>query len=206
MLQFEEYFEPEKGPQAIADGAVFLQEFARSESAFLIEEIRKVVAKAPFREAYTKGGLRMSLTSTGCGAIDWLDDEEGRISSPALGPALRAFAVRAATAAGYPDFMPNACLINRYLPGAKLGLHQDREETDTDEPIVSVSLGLPITFLFGGLDRSDPTQRIALDHGDVIVWGGASRMAFHGVLTLKDGQHPILGRQRINLTFRKIKV
>lgn len=205
MLQFEEYFEAEKGPQPIADGAVLLQEFARKDAGFLIEEIRKVVARAPFREAYTKGGLKMSLTSTGCGAIDWLDEDERRIPSPTLGASLKAFAVRAATAAGYPDFVPNACLINRYLPGAKLGLHQDREETDTDEPIVSVSLGLPIIFLFGGLERSDPTQRIPLDHGDVIVWGGASRMAFHGVLTLKDGQHPILGRQRINLTFRKIR-
>jgi alkylated DNA repair protein (DNA oxidative demethylase) len=206
MLQFDDFFQPEKGPQTIADGAILLQEFARNETDFLIEEIKSVLAQAPFREAYTRGGLKMSLTSTGCGAIEAVDEENQPIPGPPLSSGLRAFAIKAATAAGYPDFVPNACLINRYRPGAKLGLHQDREESDTDEPIVSVSLGLPIIFLFGGLERSDPTQRISLDHGDVIVWGGASRMAFHGVLTLKEGQHPRLGRQRINLTFRKIKI
>ena len=111
-------------------------------------------------------------------------------------------ATRAAARAGFGGFAPDACLINRYVPGARLSLHQDRNERGFDAPIVSVSLGLPATFLFGGLRRTDPQRRVALVHGDVVVWGGPARLAYHGVAPLKEGQHPALGRQRLNLTFR----
>ena len=104
--------------------------------------------------------------------------------------------------AGYPGFEPDACLINRYEPGARLTPHQDRNERDFAWPIVSVSLGLPAMFQFGGPRRADKMARHSLWHGDVVVWGGTSRLFYHGVAPLKDGTHPILGRQRINLTFR----
>ncbi|MGL4557474.1 MAG: alpha-ketoglutarate-dependent dioxygenase AlkB, partial [Afipia sp.] len=114
-------------------------------------------------------------------------------------------AARAAAKAGFADFRPDACLINRYEPGAKLSLHQDKDELDFDAPIVSVSLGLPATFLFGGLNRNDKTARCRLTHGDVVAWGGPARLAYHGVMPLADGEHPLLGSQRINLTFRKTR-
>jgi len=118
-------------------------------------------------------------------------------------PLLRDLARRAADCAGFADFSPNACLINRYVPGARLSLHQDRDELDFKAPIVSVSLGLPAIFLFGGLKRSDKARRFRLEHGDVAVWGGPARLTYHGVAPLEDGEHRLLGRQRINLTFRK---
>jgi alkylated DNA repair protein (DNA oxidative demethylase) len=116
-----------------------------------------------------------------------------------------ALAGDAAMAAGFADFVPDACLVNRYVPGARLSLHQDRDERDFGAPIVSVSLGLPATFLFGGDARSDRQQRVRLQHGDVVVWGGPARMHHHGVLPLKDGHHPVLGAQRLNLTFRRAR-
>ena len=106
---------------------------------------------------------------------------------------------------GFAGFTPDACLINRYVPGAKMSLHQDKDEEDFAAPIVSVSLGLPAIFMFGGAKRSDKTQRYRLQHGDVVVWGGPSRLFFHGVAPLADGEHPLFGRQRINLTFRKAR-
>jgi alkylated DNA repair protein (DNA oxidative demethylase) len=116
---------------------------------------------------------------------------------------LRDLAARAAVEAGFEAFDPDACLINRYVPGAKMALHQDKDEKDFGAPIVSVSLGLPAIFLFGGMQRSDRPRRYPLAHGDVVAWGGPARLAFHGVAPLKDGVHPQLGPQRINLTFRK---
>ena len=161
----------------------------------------------------TPGGLTMSVAMTNCGALGWVTDRRGyRYSAldpesdlpwPALPASFRRLAQDAAAVAGYAAFEPDACLVNRYEPGAKLSLHQDADERDFTQPIVSVSLGVPATFLFGGLRRADKTQRIALADGDVVVWGGPARMRFHGVLPLKDGQHSRLGAQRINLTFRK---
>jgi len=213
MMAFDSFFGPDESPEVLADGAMLLRGFARTETAQLLKSVEEITRLAPFREMRTQGGLKMSLMSTGCGDLGWLNDNEGAVTGsyhireqelPPMPEIFLTFAKRAAEAAGYKAFRPNACLINRYFPGAKLGLHQDRDESDLKAPIVSVSLGLPVNFLFGGVERSDPKRRIPLDHGDVVVWGGASRMAFHGVLTVKEGSHPLLGRQRINLTFRKV--
>ncbi|HEU4698302.1 MAG TPA: DNA oxidative demethylase AlkB [Gemmatimonadales bacterium] len=200
-------------PRAFAPGAVLLPGHVLPTEAPLFAALREVVAAAPFRHMTTPGGHRMSVAMTNCGAVGWVTDrtgyrydprdpESGR-RWPPMPAVFRDLAVRAADAAGFPGFAPDACLVNRYEPGAKLSLHQDRDERDLDAPIVSVSLGLPATFLFGGLRRTDPTQRIPLSHGDVVVWGGPARLAYHGVLPLRRGEHPALGAQRINLTFRK---
>jgi alkylated DNA repair protein (DNA oxidative demethylase) len=198
--------------EPLAEGALLLHAFARSAQHQLLADLDTVIAAAPLRHLVTPGGLSMSVAMTNCGPLGWLSDRRGyRYDAldpqsgkpwPALPASFRALAVRAAEAAGFPGFAPDACLINRYVPGARLSLHQDRDERRFDAPIVSVSLGLPAVFLFGGLQRSDKTQRWPLRHGDVVVWGGPSRLRFHGVRPLADGEHALLGRQRINLTFR----
>lgn len=179
----------------------------------LVAALGEVIQQAPFRNMLTPGGRRMSVAMTNCGAVGWVSDRGGyRYDThdpesarpwPAMPDAFRTLARQAAERAGYTGFAPDACLVNRYEPGARLSLHQDRDEKDFDAPIVSVSLGLPAVFLFGGLQRSDTPRRVALTHGDVVVWGGPSRLRYHGVLPLEDGEHPRLGRFRINLTFRK---
>jgi alkylated DNA repair protein (DNA oxidative demethylase) len=199
--------------EAMADGAVLLRRFARPFEADLIAALRDIVAQAPFRHMVTPGGYQMSVAMTNCGSAGWLTDRTGYrydASDPETGqpwPAMpRSFlelAEKAADQAGFRGFSPDACLINRYQPGARMSLHQDRDEHDFGAPIVSVSLGLPAIFLFGGLKRSDRPRRFRLEHGDVVVWGGPARLVFHGVAPLADGEHPLLGRQRINLTFRK---
>lgn len=161
----------------------------------------------------TPGGLAMSVASSNSGALGWVSDRRGYRYAPrdpdtdqpwpAMPPAWRAFAAEVAREAGHAGFAPDACLINRYEPGAKLSLHQDRDERDFSQPIVSVSLGLPAVFLWGGARRADRTRRVPLVHGDVVVWGGPSRRVYHGVLPVKDGEHPATGRARINLTFRR---
>lgn len=197
----------------IAPGAVLLRGFCRERTDALLAAIDRVTAIAPFRHMTTPGGYRMSAAMTNCGNAGWVTDRKGyRYSAvdpesgrpwPAMPPVFLTLATVAAMAAGYPGFLPDAALINRYGPGARLSLHQDRNERDFAAPIVSVSLGLPATFLFGGDTRTDKQQRIRLQHGDVVVWGGPARLAFHGVAPLKDGEHPLLGRTRINLTLRK---
>jgi alkylated DNA repair protein (DNA oxidative demethylase) len=179
----------------------------------LLEAIEAVAALSPFRHMVTPGGFTMSVAMTNCGAAGWVTDRKGyRYTAtdpetnapwPALPEVFRALAADAAARAGYPDFTPDACLINRYEPGARMTLHQDRNERDYTQPIVSVSLGLPATFLFGGKERAGKTLKVPLRHGDVVVWGGPSRMNFHGVNTVADGAHPQAGRRRLNLTFRK---
>ena len=175
--------------------------------------LREVTAAAPFRNMVTPGGYRMSVAMTNCGVLGWVTDRSGyRYDSvdpdsgkkwPAMPGAFRELAERAAAEAGFREFGPDACLINRYEPETKLSLHQDKDERDFTQPIVSVSLGIPATFLFGGFARGDKTQRVALEHGDVVVWGGPARLRYHGVMTLKEDEHPLLGRMRVNLTFRK---
>jgi alkylated DNA repair protein (DNA oxidative demethylase) len=197
----------------MADGAVLLRGFAKPFEADLIAALRDIVAQAPFRHMVTPGGHQMSVAMTNCGRAGWLTDRTGYrydASDPETGqpwPAMpRSFlelAEKAADQAGFRGFSPDACLINRYQPGARMSLHQDRDEHDFGAPIVSVSLGLPAIFLFGGLKRSDRPRRFRLEHADVVVWGGPARLVFHGVAPLPDGEHPLLGRQRINLTFRK---
>jgi alkylated DNA repair protein (DNA oxidative demethylase) len=161
----------------------------------------------------TPGGFRMSVAMTNCGSAGWITDRKGYrydaldpdsgLPWPALPTAFADLAVRAASAAGFDNFAPDACLLNRYAPGARMSLHQDRNERDWGKPIVSISLGLPAKFLFGGPKRSDRPQRVELHHGDMVVWGGPARLNFHGVAPLADGLHPVLGRERINLTLRQ---
>jgi DNA oxidative demethylase len=197
----------------LAEGAVLLGGFARPVEAPLLDALGRVVAAAPFRRMVTPGGHRMSVAMTNCGAAGWITDRSGHRYGPTDRESGRPWpempgvfadlAARAAAAAGFGGFVPDACLVNRYEPGARLSLHQDRNERDLGAPIVSVSLGLPAIFLFGGLTRTGPQRRVALRHGDVVVWSGPARLAFHGVLPLAEGAHPVLGRQRINLTFRR---
>jgi alkylated DNA repair protein (DNA oxidative demethylase) len=199
----------------MAEGAVLLRGFAKPFEADLIVEISDVVEQAPFRHMVTPGGHQMSVAMTNCGGAGWVTDRTGyRYDAndpeagkpwPAMPPSFRELARQAADQAGFGGFSPDACLINRYQPGAKMSLHQDKDEQDFGAPIVSVSLGLPAVFLFGGLKRSDRPRRFRLEHGDVVVWGGPARLKFHGVAPLADGAHPLLGRQRINLTFRKAR-
>lgn len=198
---------------ALAEGAALLRGRALPVVDELLAAVGMVAAAAPFRRMLTPGGFEMSVAMTNCGTAGWVTDRRGYRYAPAdpmtgaPWPALPAVLLRlagdAAAEAGYPGFVPDACLVNRYEPGARLSLHQDRDERDYGHPIVSVSLGLPATFQFGGPRRADPVRRLALRHGDVVVWGGVSRLHHHGVLALKDGEHPATGRARINLTLRK---
>lgn len=199
--------------ETLAPGALLLRGFALEMEAELLAAVAEVVAAAPWRHMLTPGSQRMSVASSNCGELGWISDQAGYRYSPfdplsgrpwpGLPTVLRELAARAADAAGFADFRPDACLVNRYVPGARMGLHQDRDERDLRQPIVSVSLGLPATFLFGGLQRGERAQRVPLTHGDVLVWGGPARLRYHGVLALKDGEHPRLGAQRINLTLRR---
>lgn len=199
--------------EVIADGAVVLRRLALAAAPGLLADLQPVLAEAPWRHLVTPGGQRMSVAMTNCGELGWvsarsgyrydaLDPQTGR-AWPAMPASFGALAAHAAASAGFAGFVPDACLVNFYQPAARLSLHQDRDEQDLNAPIVSVSLGLPAVFLFGGLQRSVPVKRLRLAHGDVVVWGGASRLAFHGVTPLADGEHAATGRCRINLTFRR---
>jgi alkylated DNA repair protein (DNA oxidative demethylase) len=197
----------------LAEGATVLRGFAAPLADALWRDLAKVLDAAPLRHMVTPGGLRMSVAMSNCGALGWVSDRRGyRYDAvdpdsgrawPAMPASLSGLAGAAAERAGFPGFVPDACLINRYEPGARLSLHQDRDERDFSQPIVSVSLGLPAVFLFGGLKRGDATARVPLAHGDVVVWGGPSRLRYHGVLALKAGCHGLTGGYRVNLTFRR---
>ncbi len=197
----------------LADGAVLLRGFALTETAALVDAVARIGAEAPFRHMVTPGGYRMSVAMTNCGKAGWITDRRGyRYDGfdpmterpwPPMPRLFRDLAQRAALAAGFADFAPDACLINRYEPGARLTLHQDKNERDFGQPIVSVSLGLPAVFLFGGAERSARPRRLAVESGDVTVWGGAARLAFHGVDKLAAGEDRLTGNCRINLTLRK---
>jgi alkylated DNA repair protein (DNA oxidative demethylase) len=200
--------------EPLEEGAVLLRAFACAEATVLVDEVERIAKSAPFRYLVTRGGYTMSVAMTNCGRVGWVSDRTGYRYDPndpetgATWPAMPAafldLAVRAAAEAGFANYDPDACLINRYLAGTKLGLHQDRDEKDAWAPIVSVSLGVPAVFLWGGKRRSDPVRRIRVENGDVAVWGGPARFVYHGVGTVKDGQHPLTGAARINLTFRKV--
>ncbi|RQO62478.1 DNA oxidative demethylase AlkB [Paucibacter sp. KBW04] len=206
-------FDDEPAEMPLAPGATMLRGFALAHSAALQAGVAAVLAQAPLRQMLTPGGKLMAVWMTNCGPLGWVSDRRGYryqaqdpVSGrpwPALPAAFAELAQQAAERAGFPRFEPDACLINRYLPGTRLSLHQDRDEQDFSQPIVSVSLGLPAVFLFGGLSRGDKTERLDLQHGDVLVWGGPARLRFHGVMPLAGGRHEELGEQRINLTFRK---
>ena len=199
--------------QQLEPGAVVLRALALDEAPALIDAVQVVAQTAPFRHMTTARGLRMSVAMTNCGDAGWLSDRTGyRYDAidpetdrpwPTLPDVFAHLAARAAKAAGFEGFVPDACLINRYEPGTRLTLHQDRDEEDFAAPIVSVSLGVPATFLWGGARRTGRPRRVALEHGDVVVWGGSARLNFHGIDTLREGHHALTGSARLNLTFRR---
>jgi DNA oxidative demethylase len=209
---FDSIREPGLPRDLLGPGTAILNGFAlgrETELAFVMQAISKL---APFRHMITPGGFRMSVALTNCGTYGWVTDRTGyrydRIDPetgqhwPGMPGNFLELARAAASAAGFPSFNPDACLVNRYEPGSRLTLHQDKNEQDFTQPIVSVSLGLPATFLFGGMERSDKIVRVPVHHGDVIVWGGPARLRYHGINPLKDGVHPMFGGYRYNLTFR----
>jgi len=199
--------------EPLGTGAAVLRSFATPDETALLAGVQEVIAQAAFRHMVTPGGFRMSVAMTNCGALGWVTDRSGYRYDPvdpdsgrpwpAMPAAFLRLATHAAAQAGFAGFVPDACLINRYRPGTRLSLHQDRNERDFAAPIVSVSLGIPAVFLFGGSNRADQAARVLLEHGDVVVWGGPARLRYHGVLPLKEGHHPLMGDHRINLTFRK---
>ena len=209
---FDDVLQIEASNEAIAPGAVLLHGFAAGQSNLLLTAFNEIIRLAPLRQMVTPGGHTMSVTMSNCGLLGWVSDVHGYRYLPRdptsgepwppMPDAWRTLAAQAAAQAGYADFKPDACLINAYAPGTKMGLHQDRDEHDFAQPIVSVSLGLPAVFLFGGLKRTDKPRRLRLIDGDVVVWGGPARLALHGVAPLVDGVHCVWGQRRVNLTFR----
>jgi alkylated DNA repair protein (DNA oxidative demethylase) len=202
---------PEPPEQTLAAGAALFRGFAGYCEADLMAAVNVIAAAAPFRHLVTPGGHVMSVAMTNCGAVGWMSDRRGSRYEPrdpvtkAPWPPMPAVFANLArrAAAGHENFVPDVCLINRYLPGAKMSLHIDHDEKDLGAPIVSVSLGLPAVFLWGGKARAEKPRRVPVHSGDVVVWGGESRHNYHGVLALKAGLHPLTGGCRINLTFRK---
>jgi DNA oxidative demethylase len=205
-------FDPE-ARQKLREGAVLLRGRALPVDRALLAAIDRISAQAPLRRMTTPGGFQMSVAMTNCGSAGWVTDRTGYRYDPrdpdsgapwpAMPDVFLALARDTADEAGFAGFVPDACLINCYAPGTRLSLHQDKDERDHGQPVVSVSLGLPATFQFGGLKRNDRPLKVPLRHGDVVVWGGPARLVYHGVLALKEGEHPALGRRRFNLTFRK---
>ncbi len=207
--------ETEPRTERLGPGAVVLRDFATPAETDLLAALQGVIARAPFRHMVTPSGFRMSVAMTNCGSLGWVTDRAGyRYDAvdpesgndwPQMPDSFLRLAKDAAARAGFAGFIPDSCLINRYEPGARLSLHQDKNENDFGQPIVSVSLGIPAVFLFGGLHRADQPSRVELTHGDVVVWGGLARLRYHGVMPLKEGHHALVGRHRINLTLRKAR-
>ena len=210
---------PEPNRLSLAEDAMLLRRFIQQSKAalhleaLLLNDLKSVITQSPLRHMVTQGGFAMSVAMTNCGKLGWVTDRKGYrydtldpdtgATWPAMPASFLALATQAALEVGFADFVPDACLINQYKPGARMGLHQDKDERDFSQPIVSVSLGVPATFLLGGFERADKTMKIPLKHGDVIVLGGKSRMRYHGVLPIKTEHHPAFGSYRINMTFRK---
>ncbi len=198
--------------ELLSPGAWLLHGFALGAAQRILEDVQRIVAQSPLRHMATKGGFRMSVAMTNCGSRGWCSDRRGYRYElvdaltgrpwPVMPDSFRELARAAAETAGFRDFVPDACLVNRYEVGARMSLHQDKDECDFGAPIVSISLGLPAVFLWGGDARSVRPQRVNLQHGDAVVWGGPARLRYHGVLPLKAGVHALLGAQRLNLTFR----
>jgi len=205
--------EPARAIERLSEAAVVLRGFAGNDAPQLIAAVNRIAADSPFRNMVTPGGFRMSVAMTNCGIAGWVTDRKGYrydrvdpmtgVPWPAMPDCFRRLAASAAAAGGYPGFEPDACLMNLYEPGTRLSLHRDENERDMTAPIVSVSLGLPAIFLFGGSRRGDRPRRILLGSGDIVVWGGPDRLVYHGVAPLADGYDPLTGNRRINLTFRK---
>lgn len=206
-------FAEERRHIPLAPGAVLLGGLALEQAAILIAHIHELAALSPFRHMITPGGKTVSVAMLNTGSLGWVSDQRGYHYMPLdpltgrrwppLPHAFLTLAQKAAAMAGYENFLPDTCLVNRYTPGTRLTLHQDKDERDLNAPIISVSLGLPANFLWGGLQRCDKIKRHTLFHGDVVVWGSPSRLTFHGIAPLKEGRHPATGKVRYNLTFRK---
>jgi DNA oxidative demethylase len=206
--------DPPSSREQLEEGALLLRGFVSAKAPLLIQEVERIAQLAAFRHLTTPGGYSMSVAMTNCGRVGWVSDRTGYrydprdpdtgLLWPPMPEAFLDIAARAAADAGFAGYDPDACLINRYVAGAKLSLHQDRDEKDPVAPIVSVSLGLPAVFLWGGKRRSNLVRRLPLESGDTVVWGGPARFVYHGVAPLKDGHHPLTGNTRINLTFRKV--
>lgn len=197
----------------LQEGAILLRGFALPVQKLLLASVNEIIELAPLRNMLTPTGLKISVATTSCGSVGWVSDQTGyhyktvdpltEKQWPKMPLVLLKLAIDAAKEAGFEDFKPDTCLINQYQPGTKLSLHQDKDEQDLTAPIVSVSLGMPATFLLGGLNRSDKQRKVSLLHGDVLILGGKARLCYHGILPLKENTHPLLGKHRINLTFRK---
>ena len=215
MDLFDGALDPNREFTNIADDAYWLPDFASRHDLALMDAIEQIIAQSPLRKMQTPGGYTMSITSSNCGSYGWVSDEYGyRYSTldpmtgkpwPKLPNIFEQIAKHAASVCGFPQFSPNACVVNQYLPGSRLSLHQDKDERDKTAPIVSISLGLSAIFLFGGKERSSPTHKLRLCHGDVVVWGGKSRLNFHGIDPIANGNHPTVGARRLNLTLRLAK-
>lgn len=200
---------------AIGEQATLFHQFLSQTDETLLRDVREALRQSPLRHLYTPSGHKMSVKSSNCGHYGWLTDKHGyRYQGidpvtnkpwPPMPPSISIKAVEAARLAGFESFQPDSCLINVYMPGAKMGLHQDKDEADFTKPIVSFSLGLPVNFLWGGFKRSDKYQKISLQHADALVWGGKDRLRYHGVQQLKEAVHPVTGRCRVNLTVRQAK-
>jgi len=199
----------------LAPGACWLPGFALPNMAALWSCLQHHLSIYPAQQMMTPMGHLMSVNTSSMGTWGWVSGPQGYGYSahnpatqqpwPAIPAVILQLAANAAEKAGYLKFVPDSCLINIYTPGSKMGLHQDKDEQDFSQPIVSVSIGLPATFLFGGAQRGDKAVRIPLQHGDVVVWGGESRRYYHGVAAIRPNQHPLTGNLRINLTLRKAK-
>ena len=213
LADLPSFLDPEERLERLGERAVVLRGFALDQAPALVAVVTEIATAAPFRNMITPGGFRMSVAMTNCGRAGWVTDRKGYRYEcvdpltaepwPAMPDCFRQLAASAAAAGGYPGFEPDACLMNVYEPGTRLSLHRDENERDMSAPIVSVSLGLPAIFLFGGNRRSDRPRRVQLHSGDVVVWGGPDRLVYHGVAPLPDGEDSLTGKRRINLTFRK---
>jgi len=198
---------------AIGEQALLFHQFLSQTDEALLSDVRAVLKQSPLRHLHTPSGHKMSVKSSNCGHYGWLTDEHGyRYQSidpvtkkpwPQMPDSISIQAIEVARLAGFENFKPDSCLINVYMPGAKMGLHQDKDEADFTKPIVSFSFGLSMNFLWGGFKRSDKYQKVILQHADALVWGGKDRLRYHGVQQLKEGVHPITGRCRVNLTIRQ---
>jgi alkylated DNA repair protein (DNA oxidative demethylase) len=196
----------------LGDGAALMPGLALSREAGMLHEIRRIAAASPFRRMVTPGGHMMSVAMTNCGEVGWVTDRRGyryEPQDPVTGGAwprmpdmFADFAKDAAAKLGFANFRPDCCLVNRYQPDAKMSLHRDTDEADAFQPIVSVSLGVPAVFLWGGLARAERPRRIGLASGDVVAWGGPARFVYHGIAPLAHGHHDLTGTLRFNLTFR----
>ncbi len=182
--------------------------------ALWADDIKRLIKVAPLRFMRTAGGKRLNISMTNCGDVGWTSSEQGyRYLSrdpasgkpwPKLPPSFAQLGTQIAALTGFEHFQPNACLVNHYQAGQKLNAHQDKNEPDLSQPVVSVSLGMSATFLIYGDERGNKAQKIILNDGDVMIWGRSARLMYHGVETKNTQPHPELGFHRFNVTLRQV--